>query len=772
MDIKALEDWQVDESLQLEDLDLTNCDREPIHIPGAIQPHGILMVLQGNHFKIVQISANCSQWLQREAAELLGTPLSEHFSTEAQNKLQRCLEGEFDSVNPLSFRYVRGEEVIQEFDGIVHRLDTERIIVELEPRKSKNTVNFFDFYRFVKTPLDRIRHVQSLDELCQTLTVEIRNLCKFDRVMVYQFAPDGSGHVMAESCRTGLKPFLGLHYPASDIPRQAKRLYTRNLLRIVPNTRYEPVPLLPALDPQTQKPTNLSDSVLRSVSPLHLEYLDNMGVAASMSISILQQGNLWGLIACHHSTPHQLDYEHRTIAEFIGQVAGMEIAAKEEADLLDYRLSLTRLQSRFIQSIAQSQDLIAEMPQEELLPLVGAAGAVVVNGLQQVHVGTTPPAEAITPLVGWLEGELETEVLFQSDRLSEVFPAAQEYSKTASGLLALSISKLQGVYLLWFRPEQVQTVSWGGEPGKAISEDEDGNIRISPRQSFERWQDVVRGQSTAWLSCELDMALELRTNVLGLLLRNADELATVNQELTRSNDELDAFAYIASHDLKEPLRGIYNYSSFLLEDYEAQLDEDGVHKLETLMRLTKRMESLIDSLLHFSRLGRVELELEPTPLNELLDEVLEVLSLSRNSEGVEIKVAEQLPTLDCDRIQLNELYSNLLSNAIKYNDKEKKQIAVGQLIGEEARSKLEAQGLEQETASDSLLYVQDNGIGIRERHLKTVFRIFKRLHAPKRYGGGTGAGLTIVKKIVERHGGVLWVESTYEQGSTFYFTLS
>ena len=771
MNTKALEDWHVDESLKPEEVDLTNCDREPIHIPGSIQPHGMLMVLEGDDFEILQISANCNQFLAVEADALLGSHLADWFSIQGEQKLERCLAGEFDSVNPLPFQYVRND-AIAPFDGIVHRLDDERIIVELEPREDANAVSFFDFYRFVKTPLDRLRKAQDLTELCQTLTEEIRSLCQFDRVMVYQFDEDGSGHVVAESCRDDLEPFLGLHYPASDIPRQAKRLYASNLLRIVPAVSYEPVPLVPQLDPKTEQPTDLSNSVLRSVSPIHLEYLSNMGVAASMSISLLKQGNLWGLIACHHTTPHKVDYEHRTIAEFIGQVAGIEVASKEEAGLLDYRLKLTKLQSQFIQSIAQSKDLVAALARKDLLPLVGATGGVVVNGIQQVHLGRTPPESAITPLIDWLEEKLDSEVMYQTDHLPSVYPPAQTYRDNASGLLALSISKMQGVYLLWFRIEEITVVNWGGEPLKNISEDEEGNIRISPRKSFELWQNIRREQSAPWLSCEIDMALELRISILDLLLRNADELATVNRELTRSNDELDAFAYVASHDLKEPLRGIYNYSSFLLEDYQAQLDEDGVHKLETLMRLTKRMESLINSLLHFSRLGRIELELAPTPLNDLLEEVVEMLHLSRASEGVEIKVAEGLPILNCDRIQLSELYSNLLSNAIKYNDKEEKRIEVGQLTGPEAQAKLEAQGVKNKTTAETLLYVKDNGIGIRDRHLDTVFRIFKRLHAPKRYGGGTGAGLTIVKKIVERHGGVIWIESTYQQGSTFYFTLT
>jgi len=242
-------------------------------------------------------------------------------------------------------------------------------------------------------------------------------------------------------------------------------------------------------------------------------------------------------------------------------------------------------------------------------------------------------------------------------------------------------------------------------------------------------------------------------------LRQADALALMNLELERSNTELDAFAYIASHDLKEPLRGIHNYATFLLEDYGPILQDDGIEKLHTLVRLTQRMESLIESLLRYSRLGRQELQLDEIDLNRLLKNVVEVFGMHPQWSTCVIRIPRLLPAVFGDRILVEEIFTNLVSNGFKYNDHPEKWVEVGWVEAD------------QSPGHEVSLYVRDNGIGIREKHRESIFRIFKRLHAPGKYGGGTGAGLTIVKKIVERHGGTVQIESIYGQGTTFWFTL-
>jgi two-component system, chemotaxis family, sensor kinase Cph1 len=348
--------------------------------------------------------------------------------------------------------------------------------------------------------------------------------------------------------------------------------------------------------------------------------------------------------------------------------------------------------------------------------------------------------------------------LFVRDALSREYAEAERFKQVASGLLALSITKIRKNYLLWFRPEILQYVNWAGDPNKQQHIEPDGSITLSPRHSFDLWQETVQGKSLPWQACEIEGALELRSAIVGIVLRKADEIATINLELERSNAELDAFAYIASHDLKEPLRGIHNYAAFLLKDYADTLDEEGVSKLETLVRLTKRMEDLINSLLHFSRLGRQELNLQPLDLNELVQNVSEVLHMSQRGTPIQIRIPQPLPTIRADRILIEEVLTNLISNGLKYNNQAEKWVEVGFITPDSP-------------SATPLLYIRDNGIGIREEHRDIIFRIFKRLHAPGKYGGGTGAGLTIVKKIIERHGGYIWVESVYGEGSTFYFSL-
>lgn len=259
------------------------------------------------------------------------------------------------------------------------------------------------------------------------------------------------------------------------------------------------------------------------------------------------------------------------------------------------------------------------------------------------------------------------------------------------------------------------------------------------------------------LNRELEERVRERTEELE---RKAAELQALNDELVRSNRDLDAFAYIASHDLKEPLRGIHNYSHFLLEDYQNKLDEKGVEQLETLSRLTQRMETLIDSLLHYSRVGRNSSMLREVDLNKVLDESLELLSARLKENNATVTRAAALPSALADPTCVGEVFSNLISNAIKYNNKPEKLIEVGYLEQAEAGP------------TSPVYYVRDNGIGIAAKHHESIFHIFKRLHGRDQYGGGVGAGLTIVRKIVERHGGRIWLESAPGEGTTFFFTLA
>ncbi|QKQ76191.1 ATP-binding protein [Nostoc sp. TCL240-02] len=744
-----------------ETIDLTNCDREPIHIPNLIQPHGVLLVLQDPTLEILQVSSNSQEVLARQPEELLGKPLSYLFNATQIKLIQQCLAEDFESINPLNFSIKRLNKSIY-FDGIVHRLDNI-IILELEPKQAKGQISFFDFYQQVRGTITRIQKAPTLLEMCQTVVTEVRRITGFERVMVYKFDQEGAGSVIAEDTNQET-PYLDLHYPPSDIPKQARQLYTLNWLRLIPDASYQPVALIPANNPLTNQPLDLSLSVLRSVSPIHLEYLQNMGVTASMSISLMHEKKLWGLIACHHSSPKYISYNIRTVCEFIGQVMSVELANKEASEDIDYKSLLKSLQTQFVEELSQAEYFLDGMVQlkSQLLNLVSATGAAICSGDQCIRVGKTPSEEEVHALLNWIKPHFDHN-LFETRSLTKNYPAAESYQAIASGVLALEISRVHHNYILWFRPEVIQSVNWGGNPNKPVEVFSDGSLRMSPRKSFTLWQETVKGCALPWKPCEVEAVTELRSLVVGVVLRQADKLASMNFELQRSNEELDSFAYVASHDLKEPLRGIHNYANFLMEDYADVLDDDGIAKLQTLVRLTQRMEDLINSLLYFSRLGRAELIRQRVNLNDVVQQVIGTLTIARPQSEVEFRIPQPLRSVQCDRPQINELFSNLISNAIKYNDKPQKWVEIGYVEGN-GESKIAPTSL--------TFYVRDNGIGILEEHLDKIFQIFRRLHGRDDFGGGTGVGLTIARKIVERHGGRIWVESIPTLGSTFYFTLS
>ncbi|WGV26020.1 sensor histidine kinase [Halotia branconii] len=737
-------------------VDLTNCDREPIHIPGSIQPHGILLALKEADLTILQVSNNIFNFFGLHPEELLNQPLHKLIESEQVHLLQDCLSQEnLSFVNPIEFTIKSGDKTIH-FDGIVHR-SHQVLILELEPAFSEKDNAFFRFYHLVKLAMSKLQGAATVTKLSQILAKEIKKITGFDRVMIYRLDDDWNGIVIAEEKPEYLTAYLGLHYPASDIPHQARQLYSQNWLRLIPDAGYQSAAIVPINNPETEQPLDLSMSVLRSVSPLHVEYMHNMGVKASMSISIMKNKKLWGLIACHHQSPKYIPYEIRNACEFLGQMTSLELGTKEDSEDSEYKITLKSVHSKLIEFMSAEKNFIEGLINYEpnLLNLVNAQGAAVCFSGEYFTVGNTPEKQDLQDLVEWLYQNLREDI-FYTDALSQVYPQAEKFRDVASGLMTFSFSKTQKNYVLWFRPEVVRTINWGGNPNKPVEVTANGGLRLSPRKSFELWKEIVQFKSRPWKSCEVDAALELRSAIIGVVLRKADELAQLNIELERSNHELDAFAYIASHDLKEPLRGIHNYSNFLIEDYGQTINDEGKEKLRTLIRLTQRMEDLIDSLLYFSRLGRVDLSMQQTDFNGVVRRSLDLLSARIEEMQVEIRIPRPLPTVYCDRVQVGEVFNNLIANAIKYNDKAKKWIEIGYI---------------DHPNPPVIFYVRDNGIGIREKHFEAIFRIFKRLHGLSKYGGGTGAGLTITKKIVERHGGKIWVESAYGEGSTFYFTL-
>lgn len=740
------------------EVDLLQCAREPIHIPGRIQPHGVLLALDEPALCIRQVSANAEAFFGRPVEQLLGTSLADFLDREQLESLCTHLsQANLADINPLHLTIDKAGEA-HPYDAIIHR-SGGLLVLELEPA-STGSPSFQGFYHLVRGSVSRLQSAASIDELCRIAVEEVRRITGLDRVMVYAFDREWNGTVIAEDKLEEMESWLGFHYPASDIPGQARRLYTVNWLRLIADVDSQPAPLVPAENPLSGKPLDLTFSVLRSVSPVHLEYLRNMDVGASMSISLMRQNRLWGLIACHHRTARHIPYVVRIACEFLGQVLSLQLSLKEDHADYELRVDLQERLSGVLGHIAAAPRISEGLGEANpgLLDVVNAGGAVLYLDGQIVTYGEVPPDQDVRELLGWLEQRCGRET-FHTDSLSAVYPAAEAYKDVASGVLTVSLAG--GSRLVWFRPEVVRTVNWAGDPAKAAVLEE-GGVRLHPRRSFELWKETVRLKSAPWREVEVQVAEQLRNALQDILYRLAEaeakaQLEVVNEKLARSNSELDWFAYIASHDLKEPLRGIQNYAKFLSEDYADRLDDDGRHKLNTLVRLGSRMEALLDGLLSYSRLGRIDMAIQTTDLNRVVEEATDLLLPAIQREGVSIRIPRALPTLRCDRPRVGEVFFNLVSNALKYADKADRWVEVGYCDAEAGRP--------------LTLYVRDNGIGIQERYFDAIFDMFRRLHTRDKFGGGTGVGLAIVRKIIERHGGRIWIESTPGEGTTFFFTL-
>ena len=737
-------------------LDLDTCSREPIHIPGAVQPHGVLLAVREPDLVCTQASDNAAAVLGRAAEEIVGRTLAEGVGA----GLQEAVAAALTMGDPAQFSPLPATVDGRAFSALLHRHDGV-LIVELEPPAPGpgNATVFAHHHRRLQTALAAMRAAPDLAALYPIIAQTIADLTGLDRVMVYRFDADWHGEVVGEVlARPGVDSYLGLHYPASDIPAQARALYERNWLRLIPTVDYRPAALVPPANPQTGRPLDLSFAALRSVSPIHLEYLRNMGVGASMSVSLLVEGRLWGLVACHHETAHFVPAAARAACELFGQAASTEIAAKQEARRLGELAHAQTVQGRFFDVISGAENVFEALVEytPQLLEFMRAGGAAVWIDGRCTLLGNTPGAEAVETLVAAL-GERELNPLLATDHLASLLPAAPpEWAATASGLLAVRLSRVEPHYVLFFRPETLQSVHWAGNPHKPAEPGE----RLHPRRSFAAWQEIVRGHGLPWTESELLGARELHQALNALVLRRSERLLRLNLELERKNTDLNSFAHIAAHDLREPLRGIHNFSKFLREDVGGQMDADALRKLDTITALSGRVDYLLEALLHYSDVGRIDLKAADVDMDGLLDETLQDLSALLEAEHVEVRRPRPLPRVRCDAVLVREVLGNLLTNAVKYTAGTQKWVEIG-WRGPDANA----------GERGPVFYVRDGGIGIAERHQEEVFQIFRRLHARDAYGGGGGIGLAVVKSLVERHGGRVWVESQPGQGSTFLFTL-
>lgn len=534
-------------------VDLTNCDREPIHLLGAIQPVGFLIALSSD-WQITRVSENVADFIGKTPDDLLGQPLSTVFLTKAMHDLRNrstVLRGANAVERLFECPLVEG---FGAFDVAIH-LSHGEVVVEAAPASGEHG----DATGMVRSMIARLDQTESFAAFTKEGARQIRALTGYDRVMVYRFGDDGAGEVVAEAVRAGLGRFMGLRYPASDIPAQARELYKRNLLRVITDVNARPVPVVPTKDGEGRL-LDLSLSVLRSVSPIHIEYLRNMGVDASMSISIIVEGRLWGLFACHHYAARSPTFEQRSVAELFAQMFSMRLESRERQETVEYERRARDISDQLLGAVASDETLLKDPDwlADILTHAIPADGVGVWIGGNHAFSGSTPPLEDFRRIVRALNGTASGKV-FATDHIGSIVEGAEEFASVAAGMLAIPISRAPRDYVVLFRRELIHSVRWGGDPHKPVELGPNGP-RLTPRASFAEWKELVEGKSKPFTASERRVAETLRATLIEVVLRLADEASAERQQASARQELLIAELNHRVRNILGVIRGLVRQS--------------------------------------------------------------------------------------------------------------------------------------------------------------------------------------------------------------------
>jgi len=735
---------------------LGDCAREPIHIPGSIQPHGYLFVLNEADLTLIAISENAAAVLGAAAADLIGQRIAEVLVSATAGQLDDAIRSATDEIAVRVCFRQQAEHT--QWDAFVHR-SSGMILLELMVASTPSDRAEVPFGS-VRSAVERIRLCKSAQGACEVLAKEIRGLTGFDRVMVYRFDPDWNGEVIAEDRAGGVASYNGHAFPAADIPEQARALYVRNTVRQIPDARYTPCPINPATCPSTGLPIDLSAVTLRSVSPVHLEYLANMGVAASMSVSIVRAERLWALVACHHSAPRQLPYFVLQYCDLLARAMAWFLDADERTANSDCVATARRLETEIAAPAIADKDYRERLGviAPAMLALTKSQGIAIHDGRTVWAVGRRPANEEIQALVGWLCSTGEDRVT--TDHLSDRFAAAKRYAGDSSGIAAL---KFAGGWIVWFRAEWGHTLTWAGEPGKLSPK----GGRISPRKSFASWQQRITGRSRPWTATDLFAVEEIHMLILRAIM--ADQmrsLAESEHALTVAKNRAEEASRVKSrflanisHELRTPLNSIIGFSDLIKADTTGSVTPETIEHAALINESGWHLLSLVNTLLDLSKIeaGKYELYPESFDPGEVIGEVARSLGVTMKETGIHLRIPKLtgLPVLVADRRAVRQILLNLLSNAVKFTGR----------AGEVS--------VDAETVDRGLrLTVTDSGIGMSNEMLSRVGRPFEQAdNTINRGGEGTGLGLALTRSLVELHGGTMGISSVEGSGTSVTVTL-
>lgn len=737
---------------------LTNCEHEPIHIPGSIQAHGFLLAVNATTFDIKFCSGNVSSYINLSPSEVLQKNIQELVGDTIFELLQTAASKSEISMHPHILILNNNQ-----FSVLFHR-SGNFIILECEPEFESNEplANIYDqTSRF----LGYLHQTSTLQELCEMAAKGTREITGYDRVMIYRFDKDYNGEIIAEDVRDDLEPFLGLHYPHTDIPVQARELYLKNVLRLIYDVNYEPVPIF-TQESNVETYLDLSHSILRSTSPIHVQYLHNMGVGATLTISLIHQGKLWGLIACHHYSPKNLSHKVRLAAQLQGHFITSQIDIRQ----LNAEYEISKTVNKALESLtsitltADESDFNKIINSADILEICNAKGAVILYNNHIYKTGLVPSDVDILNIATKISQHSGNKG-FHTDTLKVLVPDLSTLCEIISGVLYHELETEGPNCILWFRPESLSEIHWAGDPSKAILKDEKG---LSPRNSFKLYSETVKCISKPWLQPELNASanfahiLQKHVNFLSLS-REESKFRKLSEILKETNLELENINWISTHDLQEPLRKMQIVSSKMLFKENSNLSPDVINSLTRINGSARKMQNLLIDILAFTRINQDEDIADDIDLNVVLSKVIAELKLQIAESNAVINV-ENLPIIKGSLTLLQQVFTHILSNSLQFTQSSiQPQINIScEILYTTKHNELE------NNQKYNILVIRDNGIGFDPQFQTSIFNVFTKLNAAGENSNvGSGIGLAICKKIMQIHGGLITAESELNKGATF-----
>ncbi|MDQ1095213.1 MULTISPECIES: ATP-binding protein [Chryseobacterium] len=723
-------------------MNFVQCHEEPIHIPGCIQSFGYLIGIDAESRSITFISGNIADIFVIESIEaLFGRKVTDF---------------------PQSFHSIIKSDIYNSLDNFTRRENEtyfDKIFINgiqyhFSVFRSDNNI-FLEFEEVIFNPNKRISNkydsfyiMDNAQEIWEQLLNTLAPIINYDRMMIYKFMMDGSGKVIAEKKKDHVESYLGLHYPESDIPRQARELYMKKRKRIFSNVYAETVPVLS----RDMESIDLTFTTSRAMSPIHGQYIKNSGASSSFSVSIVIDDHLWGLVTCQNTEPKHIDLEDRVQAGIFTALASNAYSSFKSKNELQYRLSLNEKTSQLKEQLLQDNnifDVLADN-KSELACLPEADGLAIISDEHMVTEGSIPDRETVGRIADWALANIDESIYVNRSFLKD-HGKDLALDEKAAGVIIYCIEKSKKELLIWFRREFDEHISWGGKPEKKIElfvQNGEEKYIVSPRTSFHAFTESIKGNSKRWNGKNVSAVNAVRDVILEISHKNYNTIKSLNDELKKVNEELDSFSYTISHDLGTPLT-VMKLNAQMLLNTLTDGSEKSRAKIKAIINEIDGMADMMNDVLQLSRAKHTDIVLESIPTAQTIEKISENAKITFESPKSKI-IIKACPEVMADKTLLHQVFLNIINNAVKYSSTKEQPV-------------VEIDGVED---GEFVVYrISDNGIGIPEEEKHRMFKIFNRMVNARKFKGN-GVGLSIVHRIMKRIGGSVEYESN-DEGTTF-----